>query len=92
MKPCDVPQVVEIDRESFPTQKYLPPFKQELKNKAIHLLVLHETDEGNCDKTNDGNNSKPPKHETIQAWVIEFGIENLKTNPIILNDYINEQI
>ena len=42
----DVPQVIEIDRESFPTDWYPSSFKRELNSKLIrHLVAWEESEE-----------------------------------------------
>lgn len=42
MRPEDVPQVTEIDREAFPTQWPPPSFSKELTNRLAHYLVVCE--------------------------------------------------
>jgi len=77
MEPRDIHQVVEIDREAFPTQKYLPPFRQELKNKAVRMLVVHEASEQNHDKANNGSGV----NEKTGGWINKvknlIGVESL---------------
>jgi len=46
MRPEDVPQVTEIDREAFPTQWPPPSFSKELNNKLAHYLVIYEEGDG----------------------------------------------
>ena len=40
MRPEDLPQVAQIDREAFPTQWPPPSFSKELSNRLAHYLVV----------------------------------------------------
>ena len=41
MRPEDIPQVAEIERESFPTSWPSTPFKRELSNRLARYLVVY---------------------------------------------------
>jgi [ribosomal protein S18]-alanine N-acetyltransferase len=44
MRPADIPQAIEIDRECFPPQWPAPPYERDLRsNPVAHYLVAHET-------------------------------------------------
>jgi ribosomal-protein-alanine N-acetyltransferase len=44
MRPSDIPQAIEIDRECFPPQWPTPPYERDLRSNPIaHYLVAHET-------------------------------------------------
>jgi [ribosomal protein S18]-alanine N-acetyltransferase len=40
MRPEDLPQIAQIDREAFPTQWPPPSFSKELSNRLAHYLVV----------------------------------------------------
>lgn len=44
MQPEDLAQVTEIDREAFPTQLPLADYRNELKNRLSHYIVICDAD------------------------------------------------
>ncbi|MCX6004802.1 MAG: ribosomal protein S18-alanine N-acetyltransferase [Chloroflexi bacterium] len=57
MKDGDIPQIVDIDRDAFPTQWPHPTpnsFRMELRNKLAHYFVIYRDNE-------DGNTADQPR-------------------------------
>jgi [ribosomal protein S18]-alanine N-acetyltransferase len=60
MKDCDIPQVLEIDLDAFPTQWPHPTnssFHHELRNKLAHYVVVYQ---------DHGNSHSPAKN--VPVW------------------------
>ncbi len=57
MRQQDISQVIEIDREAFPTDWPLPDFRYELRNRIAHYLVVCEG------KTMEKSEADPPPEE-----------------------------
>ena len=36
---CDVVHLLEIEKDGFPTNRYATPFKRDISNKGISLMV-----------------------------------------------------
>src|SRR4030042_4425616 len=66
--PEDLPQVVEIDREAFPTQWPPPSFSKELSNTLAHYLVVCIDKSAEQAQTQPPNVS-PARNQGLLSWL-----------------------
>ncbi len=65
MEKADLAQVMEIDREAFPTQWPPPNYRQELQNQLAHYIVVIDDT-----RTMTGEGARPPeKGFSLAAWL-----------------------
>ncbi|MBN1368154.1 MAG: ribosomal protein S18-alanine N-acetyltransferase [Dehalococcoidales bacterium] len=64
MRREDVDQVVEIDKEAFPTQWPPTNYRNELQNKLAHYIIVYQ--EGNTDNT---KSSPTSRFSSILKWL-----------------------
>ncbi|MDD5494932.1 MAG: ribosomal protein S18-alanine N-acetyltransferase [Dehalococcoidia bacterium] len=84
MKDGDIPQVLEIDKDAFPTQWPHPTtnsFRLELRNKLAHYFVI-------CRENEDGNTPGQPQPGRIKR-IISFFQRFLDHDRFFGNAYIN---
>ena len=63
----DIPQVIEIDREAFPTEWPPPNFKHELQNRLAYYLVACDVE-----KEKDRRRFKFPPRKGISGFIARF--------------------
>lgn len=88
MLPEDLPQVVEIDREAFPTQWPPPSFNKELSNKLAHYLVACVDKSGEQTQIQPLIVSPAKTHGLLSGLRRFLGLENSARPETVQPDYV----